>query len=450
MLSYELAATHPVNFTDFLHSEIYRTSSKVELSSYKLHVNLDDESFVKHRDTIIDFIDKLGFLGVIVQFKYFNFSAESLLKECDNYQDALRAIDFVKELKANQLENAVKLCAQITHKPTQHYLKGIVHSAKEKTLSQSAVMQMENHFNVDKASSDRFIGQTQFTLYFTPKTDEKKLGDFCVALNNKLHDLHVRPGTLPNTDLKLSPTLSFRQVKLMKSDVQVRGVDDDVKKNDEAIAQLKKEAQSAKLFHTLLKRLEYNVPDILLNAIKQEIKSLDNTIPATAKKKIRLQDALNNAMKNLNLIQTAEDFINFDSDQIGSIKSALNIPTSEKTWSALPQNTLELKKIDSIVSQLMKEKRPEEPCIANLRTPPTPNATIMEWYVFAELNDRHDHPNEAFQGYKTVYDSLKHSHKLTAYDKQLKKYALQKLEALLKDHPELKNTATLTSKNIIK
>jgi hypothetical protein len=212
---------------------------------YKLHLNFDNESYIRCREAIIACIDELAYLRAIYSFKYFDFTSETLSYNFV-YRDFLREMKILECLKKEDEVGARKIADDIFTDNEKKWTKETFRIFNAGQLN----YEMESEqLEVAKKQTERFIGQTQFTLYLSTPIDENRLRIFFILLNQKLQALGIRPGSVPNTDVMLTPYISFRKIRLDGSYLGGAGVD--AVKHQKNLQKLKEEAVTSSAYKVL-------------------------------------------------------------------------------------------------------------------------------------------------------------------------------------------------------
>lgn len=245
-------------------SKIRRTVPIHATPRYKLHINLDDDNFVKHRDAIVGLIKQYGLDLGIKGFKFFNVSADSILED-DVYYSSEISVAVLEKIHAamqcnpigNTYKDHIKAALMLAHKiPEPVYKKTILNFINGGIFTVEEMRSLLNEADSNMKSVERYIGQAQFTIYLVDPIKPELIIQFYKLLAAELKKLNIMQGTLPNTDLaietsskSLSHLITFRQDKL---DGTVDYVSGSLPGADEVIARLKDEASRCPLYQALV------------------------------------------------------------------------------------------------------------------------------------------------------------------------------------------------------
>lgn len=223
---------------------------------YKFHINLNDDSYIKNRDKISEFIMMIGRDSGIIGFKY-HIATEKTLSENQTYQDNVTLLSMLELYHSNNLASANQMIPKLKGEMSKTAWRLI---SAEPPLEESAYQKDKTTLQANINSVKRFIGQAQFTLYLLEPPDATKLAHFCALLQAELTKYVAIEGTAANTDLPLigsSKLITFRQQAFNEAPtVYVGGIDSDTNVQQANAARLKKEALESPLYKTMVSQLQ--------------------------------------------------------------------------------------------------------------------------------------------------------------------------------------------------
>lgn len=274
MKTYRELPQNPKNpgFVEFLLCESSGPNGSLKYfpisQKYKLHLNLNDSSYLKHRDAITEFIKKQGAAFGIAGFKYYRHS-EAGLNLDPVYYEAENFIAILDYIRNNNLNEARKLMFIFKeHKLATEQLNYFMTYG----ISQQLYDTHKAACQACMASSKRYIGQTQFTIYLQEPINPDKTTEFCRLLNAELQRLQVKEGGIANTDLPVigkSHLISFRQSQFDNIAQYVSGTNANTVEQETNAARLKKEALASPLYQTISNALNNLVAAVNIPPIQQ-------------------------------------------------------------------------------------------------------------------------------------------------------------------------------------
>lgn len=225
--------------------------TKPSSTQYKIHINLNDVSFVHNRDAIIEFIKKQGEAFDIIGFKHINDTANTV-EYNPKYQLATDVKLALEYIIGNDIDGAREVIQDIKSPDMKAWLiQCLTHGISDDQCNKK-IQECESCIR----SMMRFIGQAQFTIYLFEQTDANKIAEFCKLLHAELIRLGIEAGTIANTDLQIvnkSNLITFRQQAFNdEPDGYVGGTEDDPKVEQANAQRLKEEAQKCLLYKTLV------------------------------------------------------------------------------------------------------------------------------------------------------------------------------------------------------